>query len=81
MVIHNIFKVRITRLGREIDEGHTAGKKQSQGYNPSVSGSKACVFFVFFLFVCLFLIHSLTKGHLDYFQVWKMFWGFQKIIL
>jgi len=55
MVIHNIFKVRITRLGREIDEGHTAGKKQSQGYNPSVSGSKACVFFVFFLFVCLFV--------------------------
>ena len=55
MVIHNIFKVRITRLGREIDEGHTAGKKQSQGYNPSVSGSKACVFCVFFfLFVCLF---------------------------
>ena len=53
MVIHSIFKVRITRLGREIDEGHTAGKKQSQGYNPSVSGSKACVF-LFCVCVCVF---------------------------
>lgn len=58
MVIHSIFKVGITRLGREIDEGHTDGKKQSQVYNPSVSGSKACVFVVVVV-VLLCLVLSL----------------------